>query len=201
MEGKIRDGGEQTLSTGFITYQGIIDELFQLTVSGVIVTSMAGGHFKKYMIPVFLTPIIIDSDHFLPEYGDGIKAFHSIAFISMIALPFLIYGLIKMEKSAIFSGASIYVMGIMNVSIDLLEGGKICFGYPIYRTSYVLSTHPSPAISSAGIFLMLILLLSLLYIMRSYLWPSKDELKNKRKDFYGDRPHHYPPLQPILPLP
>ncbi len=201
MKGKGRDGGEQTFSMWFITYEGIIDELFQLTLSAVVVTSISGGHFKKYMIPIFLTPIILDSDHFLPAYREGIKAFHSIAFISMIALPFLIYGLIKMEKAAIFSGASIYVIGIMNISIDLLEGGKICFGYPISRTSYVLSTYPSPAISTAGIFLMLMLLLSLLYIMRSYLWPSREELKNKRKDFYGDRHHHYPPLQPLMPLP
>ncbi len=84
-------------------------------------------------------PVAIDLDHLLPTYSAGIKAFHSVVFISLVSLGMLAYGYLKKSERMEKIGISVYVAAFLAISIDLLEGGRINFLYPLSGKSYVLS--------------------------------------------------------------
>ena len=121
-------------------------------------------------------PLLIDSDHLLPLYSEGIKAFHSMMFISILALIFVVYGLKRSNRSIMFMGGVAYSIGVLNISVDLLEGGHINFLYPFMSDSYVLVPGESSYLS---VFTLLIYSLMAAYALRIYL-------DLERKDLTGE---------------
>ena len=165
-----------------ISYGGILDEITQIFLSTLIVYLLYGNKLGKYALFPLAIPVIIDSDHLLPMYSEGIKAFHSAIFISLLAAPFLIYGLIKMNKKMVFTGSVAYVIAIFNISMDLLEGGGISFMYPLSDSRYVLESTPSQNISLAVLTIVAFSIMTT-YVLRVYL-----DLGRKGTGFTGE-PH------------
>ncbi len=159
--------GEEELMYG-ITYGGYIDELAQVFLSALVVYALYGTNLDRYAILPLLTPLIIDSDHFLPLYSSGIKAFHSAIFISLLVAPFIIYGFVRMNRKFIFAGAVTYVIAILNISMDLLEGGAIFFMYPFSSTRYVLQESLSYNMTLSILFLVGFSMTAV-YLLKSYL--------------------------------
>ena len=151
-----------------ITYGGYVDELAQVFLSALVVYALYGTNLNRYAILPLLTPIIIDSDHLLPLYSSGIKAFHSAIFISLLVAPFIIYGFVHMNRKIIFAGAVTYVIAIFNISMDLLEGGAIFFMYPFSNTKYVLQESVSSNMTLSILFLVGFSITAV-YVLRAYL--------------------------------
>jgi len=151
-----------------IGYAGVLDEAFQVLLSSLIVYALYGTFHTRYALFPLAIPLIIDSDHFLSAYSEGIKVFHSAAFISLLALPFIAYGLLKMDRRVMYMGAVAYVISVFNLSFDLLEGGGISFLYPFSDTRYVLQTSIS---TNMTVSLIMVVGFSLMaaYVLRIYL--------------------------------
>ena len=158
------------------TIPNILDETIQVALTAVLIYVLYGTLSNRLALIVLLIPLLIDSDHLLPLYSEGIKAFHSMMFISLLSLAFVIYGLKKHNRSIMFMGGVAYSAGVLNISIDLLEGGRINFLYPFMSDSYVLVPGESSYLS---ILTLLIYSLMAAYAFRIYL-------DLERKDLTGE---------------
>ena len=151
--------------------EGELDgEAIQILSSALLVHIFYGTFKNRYAVFSLFIPLIIDSDHLLPLYSSGIKAFHSMFFITILISPFICYGLLKLNREAIYSGAVVYVVSILNISIDLLQGGKISFLYPFSSTSYVLSALPSQEMTGGELIALLLFLSSGVFLLHESLW-------------------------------
>ncbi len=160
------EGEEKTMYE--VGYGGALDEVMHVFLSSLIVYVLYRGKPDRYSLLPFAVPLIIDSDHFLPTYEEGLKVFHSAVFISILAVPFIVYGLVRMKKKIMFMGAVIYVVSIFNISMDLMKGGEITFMYPFSTTRYVLETSLT---TNMRLSVLLLLGFSLMaaYVLRIYL--------------------------------
>jgi len=153
-----------------LTRGDLAGEAIQILASALLVHILYGTFRTKYALVPLAIPFIIDSDHLLSIYSEGIKAFHSMFFITLIASPFICFGLVKMHREAIFAGAVVYVVSVLNISIDLLQGGIISFLYPFSNSAYVLNTSLSPDVAFGGMMAILFFTMSAAYAIHESLW-------------------------------
>ncbi len=158
-----------------ITGGTVLDSLIQIFLSFLIVYSIYKTDRIREMFLLPLISLLIDSDHLLITYTEGIKAFHSIFFISLISLPFLAYGFARSNRKFESLGVTIYVVALFNVSWDLLEGGKISFLYPFSSQAYILDLSGADAAASRmALMLFMGFFLGTAYIFSRYLeWESR----------------------------
>lgn len=140
------------------------------TFFALILAWMLYGGSHKYIIPLLaLLPLIMDSDHLLITYSDGIKAFHSLFFIYAVAGSMLLYGYAHRHREAELAGITAFSVLIMGISLDLLEGGKITFMYPLSSQAYALPYFGAYGSSKMALISLVLLVLVLAYEYGSYI--------------------------------
>jgi len=108
-----------------------LDGLFTVMLSFVAIHGIYGKGRIFEIGALSSIPLLIDADHLLPFYSQGVKAFHSIFLISVIILFLLFLGHLKGSKRLERIAVAAYAVALISISMDLIEGGKISFLYPL----------------------------------------------------------------------
>lgn len=144
-----------------------MDEFFTVALAFVALHAIYGKLRFSEFIGLSLIPLVIDADHLLPLYGEGIKAFHSIFLISLLSLSIISTGYLKNSRRLERVGVGSYAVAVISLSTDLIEGDKIRFFYPISTQQYVST--PVASLQLVLYIAILIIVLSLSYLLLAFL--------------------------------
>ena len=159
-------------------YEPIMDGFFTVALSFV---ALHGIHRKGRFLEIAglsSIPLIIDADHLLPQYAQGIKAFHSIFLISLVSLSILSIGYLKKSRRLERIGVAAYAVAVISISVDLMEGGKISFLYPISTQEYVIGAG-SPTQPALYVIALLVIVRSLSYFLEGSFLPEGTVFKGE----------------------
>ncbi len=159
--------------------EGISDVVMHTLFAVVIAWMLCIRERKMEILALSLLPMLMDADHLLPLYFEGMKAFHSLIFIYLISGSVLAYGYLKNSDKAKRMGAISFAILIFSLSLDLLEGGKISFLYPLSTQTYAL---PYYGVSEASKFAVLGVLIFVIAVVYQY--------EMSLEDFRIPRPRH-----------
>ena len=115
-----------------------MDSAVQIFFSILLAWMLCREERRLWIFGLALLPLIMDLDHLLPTYSQGIKAFHSMFFVYIISGTFLGYGYLRGSDRAKKLGIVSFTILIFSLSMDLLEGGRIAFLYPLSNQAYAL---------------------------------------------------------------
>ena len=138
--------------------EAVIDSTVQAFFALVLAWMLYRGEKRPWIFAIALLPAVMDMDHLLVTYSQGIKAFHSLFFVYTISGAFLLYGYLKNSETSKKLGITIFAVLIFSLSMDLLEGGKIAFMYPLSSQAYALPYFGSSQISKIGLITALMIL-------------------------------------------
>ncbi len=119
--------------------EAAVEGVFTLALAFLAVRMIHRDSRISEILVLSLIAVLIDIDHLLPTYSAGIKAFHSIIFISAVSFGIISCGHLMKSRRIERIGVSAYMVSFLAISLDLLEGGRINFLYPMSGDSYVLS--------------------------------------------------------------
>ena len=140
--------------------EAVIDSTVQAFFALILAWMLYRGKHRLWILGLALLPSVMDSDHLLPLYSEGIKAFHSLIFAYTLAGIPLIYGYAKDSDESKKLGISIFAILIMGMATDLLEGGKIAFMYPFSAQAYALPYFGAYQISRIGTIVLVMIVIA-----------------------------------------
>jgi hypothetical protein len=161
--------------------EAVVDSTVQAFFALILAWMLYRGERKLWILGLAVLPVLMDSDHLLPLYAEGIKAFHSMLFVYFISGVPLAYGYIRNSDAYKKLGITAFAILMLSLSMDLLEGGKIAFMYPLSAQAYALPYFGAYEASRIGVILMILMIISGAY----YYENSLDE-----KEHHA--PEHHP---------
>ena len=143
--------------------EAVIDSTVQTFFALVLAWTLYRDDGKSWVLLLSLLPVFMDLDHLLPTYSQGIKAFHSMFFVYIISGTFLGYGYLRGSDRAKKLGIVSFTILIFSLSMDLLEGGRIAFLYPLSNQAYALPYFGVNEGSKIGVAVFMMFLLLTVY--------------------------------------
>ncbi len=143
--------------------EGMSDVVMHTLFAVVIAWMLCIRERKMEILALSLLPMLMDADHLLPLYFSGIKAFHSLIFIYVISGSILAYGYLRDSDRAKRLGAVSFAILIFSLSLDLLEGGRISFLYPISAQTYALPYYGAYEASKFAVLGVLMFVIAVVY--------------------------------------
>ena len=140
--------------------EAVIDSTVQAFFALVLAWMLYRGEKRPWIFLMALLPALMDTDHLLVTYSQGIKAFHSLFFVYIISGAFLGYGYLKNSETFKKLGITTFAVLIFSLSMDLLEGGKIAFMYPLSSQAYALPYFGASQVSKTALISSLLLLVA-----------------------------------------
>ncbi len=163
--------------------EGILDITMHTLFALIIAWMLCIRERKLEIFGLSLLPALMDSDHLLPLYYDGIKGFHSLFFIYVISGSLLAYGYLRNSDKAKRLGAVSFAILIFSMSLDLIEGGRIAFMYPFSSQAYALPYFGAYQASKAAVLGVMVVVIGPVYYYELSIEGIKPSLPSHKRSF------------------
>lgn len=161
--------------------EGILDITIHGLFALIIAWMLCIRERKLEIFALSLLPVLMDSDHLLPLYYEGIKAFHSIFFIYAVSGSILAYGYLRDSDKARRLGAVSFAILSFSMMLDLIEGGRIAFMYPLSSQAYALPYFGAYQASKVAVLGVMVFVIGIVYYYELSVEGIKPFLPDRKK--------------------